>query len=71
MTARKARATDPPRRIFLCVGDLMDEDTDFHAISSDGEVSWCTTAQDESDVEYRLVKPARHRKRLQPREHAK
>jgi|HubBroStandDraft_1064217.scaffolds.fasta_scaffold117286_2 hypothetical protein len=63
MAERKARVTDPPARIFLCIGDLMGDDVDFHRVSREGEVTWCTEQQEDTDVEYRLVRPSRHRKR--------
>lgn len=63
MSERKPRVTDPPTRIFLCVGELLHDD-DFHELD---EVTWCTEPQEDSDVEYRLVRPARHRKRLTPK----
>ena len=66
MSERKARVTDPPDRIFLCIGDLMGDDVDFHRVSREGEVTWCTEKQEDTDVEYRLVRPSRHRKRAAP-----
>lgn len=54
---RKPRVIAPPNRIFLCPGEL-DDDVEFDDLS---EVSWCADKQEDTDVEYRLVKPRRHR----------
>ena len=52
---RKPRLLNPPERIFLQVGELL-EDWEFSAAERTGEVTWCEDQQYDTDVEYRLVK---------------
>lgn len=52
---KKPRLLNPPERIFLQVGELL-EDWEFSAAERTGEVTWCEDQQYDTDVEYRLVK---------------
>lgn len=56
MTFPKVR--EAPERIYLNVGDLP-YDVDFDELS---DVTWCEDKQDDSDLEYRLVKRRSGRK---------
>jgi hypothetical protein len=64
MSARKPRVLNPPKRIFLNVGE-PEEDVEFDALHRGYEdsLTWCETPLDDSDIEYRLVKPSKHRPR--------
>lgn len=56
----KPKVINPPLRIWLQVGDI-DEDMNFGDVP-DGEVSWCSDKQFDTDIEYRLVKTKRRKR---------
>jgi hypothetical protein len=58
---KKAKVINPPQRIFLQVGEL-DEDAVFDDLA-DGEVTWCIDKIEDTDIEYRLVRPSRYKRR--------
>lgn len=62
MSARKPRIVNPPERIWLHYGDLSGEFADLDHNDCE-EVTWCHEAIEQTDVEYRLVRPSKHTKR--------
>lgn len=61
----KPRVINPPQRIFLQVGELV-EDAAFDDLA-EGEVTWCIDKIDDNDIEYRLVRPSKYKKRASQR----
>jgi hypothetical protein len=62
MSYRKPRIVNPPPRIWLNYGELFEDN--YHArFAGTGEVTWCRDQQNSTDVEYRLVRPSRHKSR--------
>lgn len=57
-----SKAFNPPERIFLQVGEI-DEDCEFSECYASGEVTWEKDAIFNTDIEYRLVRPSRHKRR--------
>lgn len=57
----KPRVLNPPARIWLQVGEI-DETCEFDECNRGEDVTWCQDAQFDTDVEYRLVRPSKHRK---------
>lgn len=49
---RKPKVLNPPERIYLQVGEIVE----FRAIAHNCEASWCDSKVYDSDIEYRLVK---------------
>lgn len=62
MSPGKPKAFNPPERIFLQVGDI-DEDCEFAECYASSEVTWEKDAIFSTDIEYRLVRPSRHKRR--------
>ena len=52
---------NPPERIFLCYGDL--DGADLKHEDAD-EVLWSTDDEWDNRVEYRLVRPSRHKRKV-------
>lgn len=61
----KPKVFNPPNRIFLQVGEI-DHDDDFENLA-EGEVTWCADSQFDTDIEYRLVRPSKYKKRASQR----
>jgi hypothetical protein len=57
---RKPKAVNPPLTIFLQVGDI-EEDCTFDECRE--EVTWCWDRIFDTDIEYRLVRPSKHKPR--------
>lgn len=65
MSIRKSKVVNPPKRIFLCYGDLgQDGPAEDYDHKDAEEVTWCSIKINSTDVEYRLVRPSKHRPRL-------
>jgi hypothetical protein len=62
MSNRKPKVFDPPARIFLQVGEI-EEDCDFDECNRGEDITWCQDALFDTDVEYRLVRPSRYKRR--------
>jgi hypothetical protein len=58
---RHPRAFNPPDRIFLQVGEI-ERDCEFRECYDSGEVTWEHEAIYDTDIEYRLVRPSRHKR---------
>lgn len=57
----KPKAFKPPDRIFIQVGDI-EQDCEFAECEDSGEVTWCADQINDTDIEYRLVRPSRHKR---------
>ena len=64
MSDRNPKAFNPPSRIFLQVGEI-EQDCEFKDCYASGEVTWEKDRIFQTDIEYRLVRPSRHKRRGQ------
>lgn len=61
----KIRVLNPPARIFLQVGEI-EETCEFDECNRGEDVTWAESEMFDTDVEYRLVRPSRHRRKSRP-----